>query len=145
MLSWSDRKRQFLSEYFLQNRVNSELLNPKNNQDFQDQTKNKIYWSVTPWTVLLNDSKKYEVKIVPAPLERYSCGFILEDDTAQDLFEAAFYKSMINLIPEVDYDEETLLFNMIEYILINNLHKKGLHNLVKNLKNLNIELLPHEL
>lgn len=142
-MNLNDRKRQFLSDYFLHDKINSEILYPNNFQDFEDTTKNKIYWSITPWNVLLTDSKQYDIKIVPGPLEKHPCGFILEDKTAQELFEAAFYKTMVGLIPEVDYDEETLLFNMIEYILIHNLHKKGLNELVKKLKNLNAEALPY--
>lgn len=144
MLSWNDRKRQFLSDYFLNNKVNSDLLNLNNLQDFEGDLQNKIYKSTTLWSILLKDSKEHETTIVPGPLETYSCGFILDDPVAQNIFESAFIKCMIDLTTSVDYDEETLLFNMIEYILVNRLYKKGLHELVKKLKNLTADLLPYE-
>lgn len=144
MLSWQERKRLFLSDYFLKNKINSELLNPNNSQDFEVPNKYNIYCSTTPWATLLEDSKKYEKAIIPGPLETNSSGFMLEDPVYQNLFESAFIKCMVNLSTYVDYDDETLLFNMIEYILVNGLHKKGLHYLIKKLKNLDADMLPYE-
>ena len=62
----------------------------------------------------------------------------------QKIFDTAFSKIREQLAYETDYDDDMIVFNIIEYILVNNLHKKDLYTVVKKLKNLTADLLPYD-
>lgn len=142
MRNFIDEKRRLLTDYF----VKKKIFNLKNNdQESNDKTQNKSYDKSTPWKVLLEDSKYIHPKISVHSMDDVHMGLMFEDTISSSIYRAAMKKIIPNIMVEFDSDDqEEILEKIIFYIISNNLHKKSFHNLIKSLKNLNIDLLSEE-
>lgn len=147
MLNWTERKQKFLSDFFINRKLNTDLLSPIS-LDLAEENKseNQNNHSVVSnsWSDLISQSKNIKASITSAPLELFSSGFKIDDPLGQKIFDTAFSKIKEQIAYETDYDDEIIVFNLIEYILINNLHKKDLYTVIKKLKNLTADLLPYD-
>lgn len=147
MLNWTERKQKFLSDFFINRKLNTDLLSPIS-LDLVEENKseNQNNHSVVSnsWSDLISQSKNIKASITSAPLELFSSGFKIDDPLGQKIFDTAFSKIKEQIAYETDYDDEIIVFNLIEYILINNLHKKDLYTVIKKLKNLTADLLPYD-
>lgn len=147
MLNWTERKQKFLSDFFINKKINTDILSPVAS-DFVEENKseNQNNDSVVSntWADLISQSKNIKASITSAPLELFASGFKISDPLGQKIFDTAFSKIREQLAYETDYDDEMIVFNIIEYILVNNLHKKDLYTVVKKLKNLTADLLPYD-
>lgn len=142
MRNFIDEKRRLLTDYF----INRKIINIQNNdQDSTDKIQNKSYDKSTPWKVLLEDSKDMHPKISVYSMDDVYMGLIFDDTLSSNIYRAAMKKILPNIMVEFDSDDqEQILEKIIYYITSNNLHKKSFHNLIKSLKNLNIDLLSEE-
>ena len=66
----------------------------------------------------------------------------MSDELGQMVLDKAFMKVYEDFYNALDKDEETVRSLIIDYIFQNKLQEKGLHILIKKLKNLDLEDLP---
>lgn len=147
MLNWTERKQKFLSDWFVNGKLNTEILNPIRISDTEENAENNenINTKISSnWAELLSLSKTIDPSISSDSLDTFSSGFKVSDPLGQKIFDIAFSRVLEQLTYETDYDQDIIKFNIIEYILINNLHKKSFQNLIKKLKNLTPDLLPYD-
>lgn len=141
---WIDKKRKFLYSFFLSNKLNFGDLNLEIHQDKNVENENNKYTISSSWLSLLEASKKINCVIAPASNDLYFCGYKCDNLSAQKILEVAFNKKFQELIDYNDIDNEDILReNIIEYILINRLHHKSFANLIKNLRSIELDMLPN--
>jgi hypothetical protein len=87
-------------------------------------------------------SSNLKPSIVRTSKSNIFCGFDVSDELGQMVLNKAFMKVYEDFYNALDKDEETVRGLIIDYIFRNKLQEKGLHFLIKKLKNLDLEDLP---
>ena len=140
--SWVDAKKKLFSE-ILVSKMSGKTVNVNNLfQELPSPTQNKYSVKITTWNDLLRASSGLNPSIIKSSRPDIFCGFDVSDELGQKILDKAFLKVYEDFYNGLDQDEETVRSRIIEYILDNKFHEKGLHILIKKLKNLEIESLP---
>ena len=138
-LTQIENKRKFLANFFA-NKAKAAL--PKLEYKFQETTtekQNKYNVKIDTWKDLMFASSDINPKITPVSFYQNLYGFLVADDLGQAILERALYLVAQSFINELDVYDYEVYESLQNYIIVNELHKKSLHNLVKNLKNLQPE------
>lgn len=139
-LAWINHKKKLLTDIFV-NKKSAEVL--KFNIDSQEnhkETENKSSVILESWKDLLHFSAGNNSVI---EMTSTNNSFqVIDDDLGQKILDRAINKILDFFVVEYDLEEEDVKSAVVDYISSNNLHKKGLHAIVKKLKNLQLEDLP---
>lgn len=142
MFDWLNKKRRFLSEYFVNKNVDLELLKFSSVQESDTINQNNNFDISTSWAKLLEASKGLSTSIFITSSDKNRFGLNIEDKFCKNIFEVAMQKILPQLAFETEIEDESeIISKIVDYITINNLHKKNFYNLIKKLKNLNAGLL----
>lgn len=142
MFDWLNKKRRFLSEYFVNKNVDLELLKFSSVQESDTINQNNNFDISTSWAKLLEASKGLSTSIFITSSDKNRFGLNIEDKFCKNIFEVAIQKILPQLAFETEIEDESeIISKIVDYITINNLHKKNFYNLIKKLKNLNAGLL----
>lgn len=142
MFDWLNKKRRFLSEYFVNKNVDLELLKFSSVQESDTINQNNNFDISTSWAKLLEASKGLSTSIFITSSDKNRFGLNIEDKFCKNIFEVAIQKILPQLAFETEIEDESeIISKIVDYITTNNLHKKNFYNLIKKLKNLNAGLL----
>ena len=145
MFNINDLKRKALTDFFIFKRIGSLDFLSNISQEIDDKNQNKLYDKSTSWKTLLDDSKNLESKIIVDSLNITNFGLIFENHQCAEIYRFAVKKIIPSLSIELDLDDqEQVIEKIVNYIVVHNLHKKSFYTLIKNLKNLNVNLLPED-
>lgn len=139
---WIGVKKKLFSEILVSKMTGKELSLNKNIQENTTPTQNKNSVKLTTWNDLLMASSNLRPSIVRTSKSNIFCGFDVSDELGQMVLDKAFMKVYEDFYNALDKDEETVRSLIIDYIFQNKLQEKGLHILIKKLKNLDLEDLP---
>ena len=140
-LAWINHKRKLLSDIFV-NKKSAEVLKFNiEDQENNQETENKSNVILQSWKDLLHYSAGNNSVIEMAPT--YINGFqVIDDNLGQKILDCAINKVINYFVIQFDLEEEIAKLAIIDYISSYNLHVKGLHTIVRKLKNLQPEDLP---
>jgi len=139
---WIDEKKKLFSEIVVSKMVGKEVVLNKFIQEKLPVAQNKYSVKLTTWNDLMMASSNLNPSIVRASDPNVFCGFDVSDELGQKVLDKAFLKVYEDFYNALDQDEETVRSLIIEYILREKIQEKGLHILIKKLKNLDLEDLP---
>lgn len=139
---WIDEKKKLFSEIVMSKMAGKEVIINNFIQEKPTVTQNKYSVKLTTWNDLLMASSNLNSSIVRASDPNVFCGFDVSDELGQRVLDKAFLKVYEDFYNALDQDEETVRSLIIEYILREKIQEKGLHILIKKLKNLDLEDLP---
>ena len=140
--AWVSKKKELLSKVIAAKTAPEKLNWGFLTQESPSQKQNKYSVKITTWNDLLRASSGLNPSIIKSSRPDIFCGFDVSDELGQKILDKAFLKVYEDFYNGLDQDEETVRSRIIEYILDNKFHEKGLHILIKKLKNLEIESLP---
>lgn len=140
--AWISKKRELLSKIIVSKTAAENLNWGFLTQESPTQKQNKYSVKIDTWTDLLYASSDINPSIEPTSFNIHPCGFLVNDELGQAVFNKAFKKTLMSLNLQTELDEEDIKDALHEYILNNNLNTKGFYYLIKKLKNLQLEDLP---
>lgn len=139
---WIGEKKKFFSEIIVSKMTGKESILNENIQVNTNPTQNKHSIKLITWNDLLIASSNLNPSIVRASNTYIFCGFDVSEELGQRILDKAFMKVYEDFYNALDQDEETVRSLIIDYIFQNKFQEKGLHILIKKLKNLDLEDLP---
>lgn len=139
---WIGEKKKLFSEIIVSKMTGKESSLNINIQENTITAQNKPSVKLTTWNDLLMASFNLNPSIVRSSEPYIFCGFNVSDELGQKVLDKAFMKVYEDFYNALDQDEETVRSLIIDYIFQNNFQEKGLHILIKKLKNLDLEDLP---
>jgi len=136
-----DKKRKFLTEYFVNKTANFDIFNDVNFKETTDKVENKLYDNSVTWNSLLDSSRKLKIETYRIDLSNFKYGIVFDEVNCAKIYELAVRKILPVLMNQLDTDnEDEIIEKIVHFIQEQNLLKKSFYNLIRNIKNLNSEL-----
>ena len=136
---WIERKKLLFSEILVSKFVGREADVKIFSQENSASSQNKYNVKTDTWNDLLLASSDINPLIKTNSDSIFPFSLEVKDDLGQTVLNKAHTKIIRELEREFDIDEDILKDAIYKYIAENNLLTKGLHTLVKRLKNLSLE------
>lgn len=136
---WIERKKLLFSEILVSKFVGREADVKIFSQENSASSQNKYNVKTDTWNDLLLASSDINPLIKTNSDSIFPFSLEVKDDLGQTVLNKAHTKIIRELEREFDIDEDILKDAIYKYIVENNLLTKGLHTLVKRLKNLSLE------
>jgi hypothetical protein len=140
--AWINYKRKLLSSIFVSKKTDEKTDWAFLTQDKQSEKQNKDDVVLESWKDLLYYSSGNNSNIERHSNSKNSSGYKVEDELGQKILNKAFEMTFQRLSYLSDIDDDNLKSSIRDYIYNRKLHIKGLHAIVKNLKNLQTDDLP---
>lgn len=102
---------------------------------------NNKYRSSSPWTLLFAESLNVVNDAKFTQNDKFLCGFEFENNQLQNLVDAAFSKSLFQIVYNDDLDENETREKVINYLISHKTMFKNTNEIIKTLKKLNVDLI----